>query len=569
MSVGYIQPNSTIYLLRGVDIDKDYKHTLFATNTTNQWNKLSTYIKYTFSEQSYQRVNKNTLRIEKNANLLYDCTYLSFVNTRENETKRFYAFIDEVNYINENVTEIVYTIDVFQTYMFDYSMSNTMVIREHVRSDNLFEHIKPDVESKGEFQTDLKTSVNLHIFCGGIILNKKLPDSITVNRDIRYCFEMDNFNHIAYVSPLNSGSACYVYLGFKLYNNQVGTFPQTQSLDNIIQQIVNGESIGLSEENIITTFVFPVNFLDWTMQQVKGAFQSFTSAGLSFTNNEALQDNIYGSYTPTNKKCYTSQYNRILVSTNDGNVERYLLENFEKTSANSTTISFDLQAIYFLDPAVLITPFRYNGKSGYNYDYSMYLGNFPTPVYIGNYFNLWYNQHKSSIIYSGMMNMITGALSAVSGALVENPFGVAGGVMSATTSLVQFAGQKEDLKRRGGKGYVTGSQDYFKGVLQNAEINIYLEHLRTPFMKEVDNYFTLYGYNVSEIKVPNIYSARTSSGYRREHWNYIQTENCDIHNARCPASVKTEIENIYNKGITFWTNLSEMGNYSLNNSTVV
>ena len=81
----------------------------------------------------------------------------------------------------------------------------------------------------------------------------------------------------------------------------------------------------------------------------------------------------------------------------------------------------------------------------------------------------------------------------------------------------------------------------------------------------IDNYFTMFGYAVRQTKVPNVRQAGVTL---RPHWNYIQTEACIIHPATgkgLPSDDEEKIQEIYNNGITFWTNANEVGDYSLDN----
>ena len=50
----------------------------------------------------------------------------------------------------------------------------------------------------------------------------------------------------------------------------------------------------------------------------------------------------------------------------------------------------------------------------------------------------------------------------------------------------------------------------------------------------------------------------------RPHWNYVKTIDCSI-SGSVPSDDEKTICNIFDKGITFWKNGNEIGNYSLNN----
>ena len=76
----------------------------------------------------------------------------------------------------------------------------------------------------------------------------------------------------------------------------------------------------------------------------------------------------------------------------------------------------------------------------------------------------------------------------------------------------------------------------------------------------------MFGYSVKQLKVPNI---KNPNAKLRPHWNYIKTLSCVIHSAAgkgLPAEDEEAIAKIYDKGITFWSTIGNIGDYSLDNS---
>jgi hypothetical protein len=89
----------------------------------------------------------------------------------------------------------------------------------------------------------------------------------------------------------------------------------------------------------------------------------------------------------------------------------------------------------------------------------------------------------------------------------------------------------------------------------------YAMHVRPEFASIIDDYFDQYGYACHELKVPNTHV--------RKRWTYTQTIGCSIKPAiysnGLPADDASTIQNIYNKGITFWVTPADIGDYSLDN----
>lgn len=140
----YIYPNSTIILLRGVPLDNTYTDTMYFNNASAQYTAFTTtFNKLTFGNQSYQRKGKGSLRLNVNADSIYDVNYLMFQNTSYGN-KWFYAFVTDIEYINNDVTEISYEIDLLQTWHFDYTLEPSFVERETASSDSVGSNIKDE-----------------------------------------------------------------------------------------------------------------------------------------------------------------------------------------------------------------------------------------------------------------------------------------------------------------------------------------------------------------------------------------------------------------------------------------
>ena len=140
----YIAPNSTIILLKDVPLSRDYTDTIFFTSAAAQTSYFqAAYVKKTFTAQSYQRVKKWVMRLEVLADDIYDYNYMMFQNTSFG-SKWFYAFITNVEYINNSVSEITYELDVMQTWLFESTVKPSYVERETAETDVIGANIAPE-----------------------------------------------------------------------------------------------------------------------------------------------------------------------------------------------------------------------------------------------------------------------------------------------------------------------------------------------------------------------------------------------------------------------------------------
>ena len=149
----YIEPNTIIRLLKNCPLDNTYDHTIYFDDSEKQYAYFAGLTKYALSRQTYQRVNQSRMRVQYKADDLYDCNYLMFQNTSFGN-KWFYAFIKSVEYVNNITSEIVYEIDVMQTWAFDYQLGQCFVDREHSATDVFGENTIPESLEHGPYVTD-------------------------------------------------------------------------------------------------------------------------------------------------------------------------------------------------------------------------------------------------------------------------------------------------------------------------------------------------------------------------------------------------------------------------------
>lgn len=123
------QPQTTFYLLRNVKLDHSYTNTIDFPTKEAQYNYFFNKIAFTVENGTYQRKTIGVVRVP----FLYDdiasCNYIMWQNANYSD-KWYYAFILEIKYINPNLSEIIYDLDVIQTYMFDIEWKPSQIERD-------------------------------------------------------------------------------------------------------------------------------------------------------------------------------------------------------------------------------------------------------------------------------------------------------------------------------------------------------------------------------------------------------------------------------------------------------
>lgn len=159
--MGTIAPNSRVYLLEGVPLDNTYENTIHFASVTQQrdfyLNTSSSYYNYNprlITPLSYQRVNEGVLRVNLSYDQLYNVNYMMFQNTTQN-SKWFYAFVLNVEYVNEQASNIYYELDVMQTWYFEAILQPSYIERCHFPTDGIDEHLELEDVSLGDIVCDV------------------------------------------------------------------------------------------------------------------------------------------------------------------------------------------------------------------------------------------------------------------------------------------------------------------------------------------------------------------------------------------------------------------------------
>lgn len=132
-----IQPNSIIKLCSGVPIDSSYKDTIYFASRSAQKSYFDSKVSKTMDKASFQRISgqQGVVRMSASAESIYNCNYMMFQNTNYS-TKWFYAFITNIEYVNDKVSNVYFTVDVMQTwFLFDCTLKESFVEREHHATD--------------------------------------------------------------------------------------------------------------------------------------------------------------------------------------------------------------------------------------------------------------------------------------------------------------------------------------------------------------------------------------------------------------------------------------------------
>lgn len=121
-------PVSDVELYSNVEIDSD--ESLVFSSIEKQAAYFTKRLVQKFSE--FQVVKKEgTIKLDIPGTVACKCNYLSFKNPQF-DNKRIYCRITDYDFTSPDCTTFFYYIDYFQTWMFDFTMEDSYIIREHL-----------------------------------------------------------------------------------------------------------------------------------------------------------------------------------------------------------------------------------------------------------------------------------------------------------------------------------------------------------------------------------------------------------------------------------------------------
>lgn len=651
-------PDTVVKILKGIELDRDLENTYRFASLSTQQNFFSSpkRVKFQLENLQYLRTGENSIKVELKTAALYDCNYLMFQNTgymdASGRTRWFYAFIDRVDYVNEATSEIFYTIDPMQTWLFDFKFADCMVEREHVRDDRIGKNVISEPVECGDYMQEVKASIvppNSFKYKGGLITTKPINNgalpsgtiTIQITSSASVSFSRPKpYAGVDVGSELNTTGTVGQYptdlswyADFSLVKNEEATGKyhsdntvtapdildiKYYSLQNLISWIANAQIDGMDAKDIYAVFIYPDFF---SSEDDTAIFDSYGSGSkektmtfdMSSTAGFKKTDGKF--FVPKNNKLYTFPYTRLTVSSHYGNVAHYKFELFD----NGFKPKFTLLSILTATPQAALIPVGYRGKG----DATDYMVTLPYAIEIpvkGDAFKTYMAENKGNIISSLFNSVLSAAIPAMTttstvamtsgGDITQErtirslspKTGRLRNSLQDTTRTVNSPSRQESESSTvsfGGGAKYTGLVSMVgdlvdkthlpnpvygnmttTDILATAKLNtitLYREGISGDIAKTIDDFFTMFGYAIKEVKQPGVYN--------RHYWQYIKTCGCNLHNADgyadhvnitngvnystgMSAADMDTLEKIFDRGITLWNQDVQIGDYTLNNGTL-
>lgn len=588
MSFTPIPKNTQIYLCSGVPLVPNYTHTIYQTSVLNQHSMFNSYVTHSYTHQSYQRVSENKLKIAANVETIADCNYLFFRNPINpgQSSKWYYAFIIDKKYVNDNTTEIEYVLDVMQTYYFDYTVPPCLVEREHTSTDGIFEYQEPEGIPGGEYAVQRFVEFIFHQ------PPANEPTSDEYRNYVRFLYVPNYDASSINVDPKDETDAQKKHNRFILPGS--GAFDGNGNVTVAVEKMTerDGGTRILNSYVPCAYYDLPIytshqvieniSYIVHTLQKINAKIVSvylvpemaryFYFGGPAMHEDLEFRDPGTGAtYTAKNKKLLLSPYQHIVVTNNAGNAVTLLWENFgAKTTQGWPDAQFRIYTASLPSVMFQIVPRQYRRLSEDDAS-SLVLSDFPTYAWSEDSFQEWYNRNETQLnnaINSTVLGGIRSVGKGIAGVLMKSPSMIQEGVHglvdtanSAKSIMDTFEEARaipDSVHGQLGSGSVNVTKD-------KVGFTIYGMGIHPEAARSIDSYFTMYGYKINRIKVPQIFS----SSPHRPYWNYLKTINAIVlpkTGGHINSEALAQIARILDTGITFFMSDSYVGQYGNDNS---
>lgn len=537
--MGYTRPQGTIQMFRSVPLTPNHDDVFSFSSNSDAYSKLSkNYESRMFSEETYTRTERGTLRVGLHADELLHYNYLCWKNIRAN--MYFFAFVTNIGYVNENCTEVTYVIDDYMTWFGFLQLGMCYVDREIPETDNMGEHTIDEAIDTG----DLVNSFNTQYDFG---------------EDLYYLFQSSTDFHGQPATTYVNGIQCPLKYTTRLVGYEI---------TDIINYYHGVNPVGDTQENtnnpdnMVTVNIVPKFLADAVGQE----------GGISQDTYHFARERDLDGHIPKNNKLYCYPYSRICISNNAGTISEYKWELFP--DGGSPMVDFEIIGTVMGNPTIMCYPILYE-KVGKKYDSSIVMSNFPPVPWINDTYKAFIAQNKANIISSciGLVgNFATNAIGVTTGASVAGATNTSAGSSAAMGSAASSAVAMTVSPVQGILGMIQEKKDHqftpktVANVAQGDMVMLLAKRLRLDFYnvtlkyemaKSIDEFFSAFGYACHRVKKPNISS--------RTYWNYTKTNGCII-TGTAPSQAKDNICRMFDRGVRIWHNPLYIGKFDLPNN---
>lgn len=564
-----ITPNTDLYLLK-VPLEINDINQLNFSSTSAQYNYFNSLPKVTVDDFTYQRKD-GKIRFPMQMDEIITYNYCMYRNT-EYSDKWFYAFITNMEYVNDNMTLITIKTDTWQTWQFSLRYKPCLIEREHTNDDTIGSNTLPeglelgDIVANGETKNFGLLSEQAYM----VVADVTMIDNQGTNQTLAYSY--DGTPPSPYANGIPSG--CYHILISR------GSFLLTG-----VEHFVNIYNKAGLAEAIQNIYVLPANIVSNSAIHsgltisTTGAATPDSMSGLSFISSQLVQPTVMvtnanyrrpttlNGYTPRNRKLYTYPFSYINVSNNAGTTIPFRYEDFKGTGAYAGSANFEVEGTFCPSGSVKAIPKDYKNLSYENgdnrYDYALTGAKYPICSWVTDSYTNWLTQNAVNMSVEWRQTLISAGADLVGGAIGGGVAGGAIGGIAGGKNLIGLAREQMLAKTQANlvpdqaHGNINSGDIVFSKL--GSAFTFMPMSIKAEYAKCIDDYLSMFGYATNRVKIPNING--------RRNWNYVKTVGCYIE-GDIPQDDLAEIKGMFDSGITIWHNPATFADYSQNNDII-
>ena len=566
-----ITPNTDLYLLK-VPLEIDNINQLDFSDATAQYNYFNSLPKISVDDFTYQRKD-NTIRFPAVYDEIITYNYVMYRNT-EYSDKWFYAFITNMEYVNDNMTMITIKSDVWQCWQFDLTYKPCLIDREHTNDDTVGKNTLPEGVELGEYVTN-----------GGVTNFGDAGDYVTVvevsqientgtSSTLSYAWDSGTHATTPFLNSIDRGTIPLVLGLVSGAGNTASHITTLYDKAGLADSIVNVYMLPKKLIGDYYTISLTVTQGGTTDTRTGIAVPAMSTGVYTIGNYNFSKPSSLANFIPKNNKLLTFPYCYFNLSNNAGSSLPYHYEDF-----SSDDVTFRCEGTFGVSGETKAIPMGYKFISITEnaLDYSISGGKFPVCSWKSDSYTNWLTQNAVNMETQWKTAIIGGALNIGSGVfqgrasgkeagIGAGAGGVAGGVMAGVGvagSLINTA-----IDQHLAKTQANLVSDQVKGNLGAGDF-VWAKY-KTPFTympmcikreyaQCIDEFFSQFGYKCNRVKLPNVKG--------RRNWNYVKTVGCYIE-ADIPQEDLAEIKGMFDSGITIWHNPIQFGNYGADNDII-
>lgn len=558
----------------------DYSNQVFYDSGEKRDKEFDKFIDKKFLNISSINRSKKYIKLPMNYFYANYYNYGYFID-KQNNNKRYYFFIESVEW-NSNETSCIlhFEYDYWQTYCYHVWFDYSFVEREHVEDDSFGKHIIDEGLPIDEYRVTQNTLLRGSdkdlgwVYCCTVSDTNQIlsPTSETSNPLPTVCqpskYELSTT--ILFSDDLNDVTA---FLNKMVDKNKVDSIGGLYAVPQVaLLNVPTHEAYYTDGQSADMEYVGKNNKLPTMFKYSKSVSRYYGKDAY----NDKVKENEDTKYQPRNSKCLTYPYQFINVTNNNGSnlVGQFELANDKKTVKYHyyfPCIEGNTSYGYLAD---------YDGVSK-NFDKSLQGQTNPELPYITNTFSAYLSANQNSIAnqYDTIERNLDYANTKTN---IDTAFGLAGGVMSMATGVgigsglmgiaqttangimgyrgneLQATNQRKaidsSLKDQASRGNIAHGSFMGTACITSGQYGFkaQLYQVTNENIKMIDDYFTMFGYKVNQIKRPQFTS--------RKYWNYLKTSGVNLI-GDIPQEALNVIKRMFDEGTTIWHDIDYMYNY--------